>query len=183
MNQAMAQLAEKLGIDHAKLPREEMAEAVCEKALKCIETFEGFRTIDALQMEPNVDYVGINLAQLQTDVDAALDSGLLKTDQLIAFCDQATKASQVIMQLYQTLEPCAPHRTIGLTSGAPSIITGGLGRVIDNMLDNRHLFNMGLNKVNRTIRAHLKRREAIKAAEANDVADKSGMHEQIGMGV
>jgi len=33
MNQAMAQLAEKLSIDHAKLPREELAEVVCEKAL------------------------------------------------------------------------------------------------------------------------------------------------------
>lgn len=37
MNQAMAQLAEKLGIDHAKLPREEMAEVVCEKALEALE--------------------------------------------------------------------------------------------------------------------------------------------------
>lgn len=37
MNQAMAKLAEKLGIDHAKLPREELAEIVCENALKHIE--------------------------------------------------------------------------------------------------------------------------------------------------
>jgi len=36
MNQAMAQLAEKLGIDHAKLPREKMAEVVCEKALEAL---------------------------------------------------------------------------------------------------------------------------------------------------
>lgn len=36
MNQAMAQLAEKLGIDHAKLPREELAEVVCEKALEAL---------------------------------------------------------------------------------------------------------------------------------------------------
>lgn len=37
MNQAMAQLAEKLGIDHAKLPREELAEIVCEKALEALD--------------------------------------------------------------------------------------------------------------------------------------------------
>ena len=34
MNQAMGKLAEKLGIDHAILPREELAEVVCEKALE-----------------------------------------------------------------------------------------------------------------------------------------------------
>ena len=32
MNNAMAKLAEALNIDHAKMPREQMAEAVCEKA-------------------------------------------------------------------------------------------------------------------------------------------------------
>lgn len=36
MNQAMMKLAEKLGIDHDKMPREELADVVCEKALKCI---------------------------------------------------------------------------------------------------------------------------------------------------
>ena len=36
MNQAMGKLAEKLGIDHAKLPREELAEIVCEKALEAL---------------------------------------------------------------------------------------------------------------------------------------------------
>ena len=33
MNNAMAKLAEALNIDHAKMPREQMAEAVCEKAV------------------------------------------------------------------------------------------------------------------------------------------------------
>ena len=37
MNTAMAKLAEKLGIDHAKLPREDMAEIVCEKALETLD--------------------------------------------------------------------------------------------------------------------------------------------------
>lgn len=183
MNQAMAQLAEKLGIDHAKLPREQMAEVVCEKALKCIETFEGTRAIDALQIEPNVDYVGINLAQLEKDVDAALDSGLIEPDQLIAFCEQSNVVYLGLLSLYNTLELLAPHKTIGMTQGAPSIWKGGLGKVIDSMLDNRHLFSMALNKATRTIRAHLKRREAMAVAEAQDAAEKSGMHEQIGMGV
>ena len=181
MNQAMGKLAEKLGIYHAKLPREELAEIVCEKALKCIETFEGTRAIDALQIEPNVDYVGINLAQLEKDVDAALDSGLIEPDQLIAFCEQSNVVYLGLLSLYNTIEPLAPHRTVSLTTGVPSIITGGLGKVIDSMLDNRHLFSMALNKTTRHILAHLKRREAIAAAEAQDAAEKSGMHEQIGM--
>lgn len=37
MNQAMGKLAEKLGIYHAKLPREELAEIVCEKALEALD--------------------------------------------------------------------------------------------------------------------------------------------------
>lgn len=37
MNNAMAQLAEVLNIDHAKMPRETMAQAVCEKALAYID--------------------------------------------------------------------------------------------------------------------------------------------------
>ena len=40
MNAAMGKLAEKLGIDHARLPREELAEVVCEKALKRIAQLE-----------------------------------------------------------------------------------------------------------------------------------------------
>jgi len=36
MNTAMAQLAEKLGIDHANMPREELAKEVCEKALEAL---------------------------------------------------------------------------------------------------------------------------------------------------
>ena len=43
MNNAMAKLAEALNIDHAKMPREQMAEAVCEKALKHIEQLEALR--------------------------------------------------------------------------------------------------------------------------------------------
>lgn len=34
MNEAMAQLAELLNINHAKMPREQMAQSVCEKALR-----------------------------------------------------------------------------------------------------------------------------------------------------
>lgn len=181
MNIQMINLAEKLGIDHAKLPREELAEIVCEKALKCIEAFEGTRTIDGLQMEPNINYVGINIEQMLDDVEHGMNSGLLSADQLNLFCDQSDKASQVIAQLYGSLESIAPHRTIGLQNGSLSIWRNGLGKVIDSMLDNRHLFENGLNKTTRQIRAYLKRREANAAAVAKDAADKSGIHVQIGM--
>jgi hypothetical protein len=45
MNNVMAQLAEVLNIDHAKMPREQMAEAVCEKALKKMAQLEKLRLI------------------------------------------------------------------------------------------------------------------------------------------
>lgn len=45
MNNAMAKLAEKLGIDHAKMTREKMAELVCEKALKKMAQLEKLRSI------------------------------------------------------------------------------------------------------------------------------------------
>lgn len=47
MNNAMAKLAEKLGIDHAKMTREKMAEVVSEKALSHIIELERVNHIPA----------------------------------------------------------------------------------------------------------------------------------------
>jgi hypothetical protein len=62
MNNAMAKLAEALNIDHAKMPREQMAEAVCEKALLEISQLNE-------KLSATKDYLRHQMKNIKTMVD------------------------------------------------------------------------------------------------------------------
>lgn len=180
---AVEELAEKLSISAEGHSQRSLGEACAIRVLHNIARAEG-EPIAAMHWNHGMTYLGIGYGEIETEVERVIESGMATADDLLSVCDRMDEMLKCSEKLYAEIERFMPSATIYTEHDKVlSSWRGGFGTACINLYETHLEFRGGCKATTARIRAVIKRRDAIAAAAAKDAHEKSGMHDQLGMGI